>query len=134
MKTTIVVDCSALVEVVAGKSPERELLRRLMTSTASAPELIDAEAMSVLRRMERNLHLTPDDATFAMSRITASPVNRVPLRTLLRRAWELRHAVHTYDSLYLALAEELNVPLITCDAKLAGSNGHQVDIEVYPVS
>ncbi|WP_309115557.1 hypothetical protein [Saccharothrix sp.] len=41
---------------------------------------------------------------------------------------------HPRDAFYVALAERLGVPLITCDAKLAGSNGHQVDIEVYPVS
>jgi predicted nucleic acid-binding protein len=37
-----------------------------------------------------------------------------------------------YDAAYVALAERLGVPLVTCDAKLAGAHGHQAKIELYP--
>jgi len=30
------------------------------------------------------------------------------------------------------LAERLDIPLVTCDAKLAKSNGHNAKIELYP--
>ncbi len=39
-----------------------------------------------------------------------------------------------YDAAYVALAEQLDIPLVTCDAKLAGSHGHKVQIELYPRS
>ena len=32
----------------------------------------------------------------------------------------------------IALAEQLGLPLVTCDARLAGSNGHKAKIELYP--
>ncbi|MET9634505.1 hypothetical protein ABZX92_44330 [Lentzea sp. NPDC006480] len=32
------------------------------------------------------------------------------------------------------LAEQLDVPLVTCDARLAGASGHSADVEVYPIS
>ncbi|WP_433272994.1 type II toxin-antitoxin system VapC family toxin [Actinosynnema sp. CS-041913] len=135
MNVSIVVDCSALIEVVAGKVPDRELLHRLSTAIgAAAPELIDVEAMGVLRRLESRKALSRDEATTALTMVQAAPINRVPHRPLIERAWGLRHSIHAADAFYVALAEELGVPLVTCDARLAGSNGHQVDIEVYPVS
>ena len=33
-----------------------------------------------------------------------------------------------YDAAYVALAEALDVPLLTCDAKLARSHGHRAKI------
>ena len=38
-----------------------------------------------------------------------------------------------YDACYLALAEGLEAPLCTCDAKLAG-NGHGAEVRVLPLS
>lgn len=49
---------------------------------------------------------------------------------LLPRIWELRHNVTAYDAAYLALAEAIDAPLVTCDARLAASTGHEVTIEV----
>jgi hypothetical protein len=37
-----------------------------------------------------------------------------------------------YDPMYVALAEALNVPLLTDDAKFAGTPGHHADIHAYP--
>jgi predicted nucleic acid-binding protein len=35
---------------------------------------------------------------------------------------------------YVALAEQFDVPLLTCDAKLSASNGRRAEIVVYPRS
>jgi predicted nucleic acid-binding protein len=35
-----------------------------------------------------------------------------------------------YDGAYVALAEALDAPLLTCDARLAGSHGHRATIEL----
>jgi len=50
---------------------------------------------------------------------------------LLDRAWELRHSVSTYDAMYIALAELLDLPLVTCDAALAQAHGIRATVEVY---
>ncbi|NUT50219.1 MAG: type II toxin-antitoxin system VapC family toxin [Saccharothrix sp.] len=134
MTFDIVVDSSALIEVVTNKAPDRVLLRRLSRSVAAAPDLLDPEAINVLRRMERREELSREQADEAFSLISTAPVERFPLRPLAKRAWDLRGSVTTFDAFYVALAEWLGVPLVTTDANLAGSNGHKVDIEDYPVS
>jgi predicted nucleic acid-binding protein len=130
----VVLDNSALVELIAGASPDAALRRRLATARTAAPELIDAEALNALRRLNRHKLLTNDQALTTVRWLLDAPIVRVSHRPLLHRVWELRHAIGAYDALYVALAELLDVPLITCDAKLGGANGHQARVEVYPVS
>ena len=65
-------------------------------------------------------------------KLRAAP--RTAHRPLLPRVWELRDAITVYDAAYVALAEQFDVPLLTCDAKLGGSNGHRAEIVVYPRS
>lgn len=72
------------------------------------------------------------DASKTLGTIMRTPIARSSHRPLTARAWQLRHAISAYDALYVALAETLGVPLVTCDAKLAGSNGHRAEIELYP--
>ena len=48
---------------------------------------------------------------------------------LLGRVWDLRDNLSSYDAAYVALAELLNVPLLTRDARLARSTGHAARIE-----
>ena len=49
---------------------------------------------------------------------------------MLVRLWELRESITAYDATYVALAEALDSPLITCDSKLARSHGHGATIEL----
>ncbi len=56
---------------------------------------------------------------------------RYPHTTLLPRIWELRQNVTAYDAAYIALAETLDAPLITTDAKLARASGIRTEVELY---
>jgi len=55
---------------------------------------------------------------------------RHPHLDLLTRAWKLRGNVTAYDAMYIALAEALDAPLVTCDTPLARAPGHRALIEV----
>lgn len=140
MTDVVVVDNSALIEVVAiigstpGRKADQRLISRLAHSSGCAPEVIDAEALQVLRRFVAHKKLTDDEATIAMRRVAESPIVRFSHRPLLADAWRMRHSVGGADALYVALAEQLEAPLITCDKRLANSNGHKARIELYPVS
>jgi predicted nucleic acid-binding protein len=57
-------------------------------------------------------------------------VVRYPHQDLLQRIWELRASLTAYDGAYVALAEALDAPFLTCDSKLARSHGHRAEIEV----
>jgi predicted nucleic acid-binding protein len=48
----------------------------------------------------------------------------------LARIWALRHNLTAYAAAYVALAETLEVTLVTCDVRLAASVGHRAIIEL----
>jgi predicted nucleic acid-binding protein len=50
---------------------------------------------------------------------------------LLNRIWQLRQNLSAYDAAYVALAEELQAPLITRDQGIAAAPGHKATIEVF---
>jgi predicted nucleic acid-binding protein len=127
----IVVDSSALLEML-GPSPDRDLARRIWTSIPIAPEIIDLEVLHVLRRLVRHDPAVVAAANAQVTLLPGTPITRIPHRILVGRIWQLRHAITAYDGAYVALAERLGVPLVTCDAKLARSNGHHAKIELYP--
>ena len=94
-----------------------------------APHLIDVEVLSALRRMIRVQDLTAAAGDRAVDRLRRWPLRRHPHTRLLARAHELRTVVTSYDAVYVALAEVIGVPLITCDGPLARSHGHHATIE-----
>jgi predicted nucleic acid-binding protein len=51
-------------------------------------------------------------------------------RSLWPRAWELRTNLSAYDALDVALAERLDAPLLTADARLARAPGLRCPVEV----
>jgi predicted nucleic acid-binding protein len=57
-------------------------------------------------------------------------VTRYPHDVFLRRIWELRASVTAYDAAYLALAEALDVPLLTRDAALSATRTHRARVDV----
>lgn len=123
--TDCVIDASALVLALAGKTEDARTLRsRLPEMRTHAPHLIDAEVGNVLRRQERAGHLSADEAATAIE-IAGSVVDqRYPhVGALARRAWTLRHNLTFYDALHVALAGSLGTPLLTADTRLARAAG-----------
>ncbi|MGH3585050.1 MAG: type II toxin-antitoxin system VapC family toxin [Pseudonocardia sp.] len=118
------IDASALIELATGRAPARQLVRRTRTGQAAAPELIDLEGLSVVRSLRRRGGLDESAAQRAVGRLGSAPVARMTHRPLLTRVWELRDVVSAYDAAYIALAEQLDVPLLTCDARLGRAHGH----------
>ena len=128
----IVADASVLLEILlrtdAGEEAQRRLFLRL--ESLHAPELVDLEIAQVLRRYVLRRELTPFRATAALKLFRRFPVERYGHAPLLPRIWELRENLAAYDAAYVALAEALRAPLVTCDARLAASPGIRTQIEV----
>jgi len=130
-RIVLVIDASALVPALADDGPDGDGARsRLRGESLVAPELIDLEAASVIRRRVRIGHLDVRRAELALSDLIDLPLRRAPHRSLLARCWEIRENVTVYDAAYVALAERLDVALVTADARLAGAPGLGCQVEL----
>lgn len=116
----IVVDASALVDAVVDSGEVGESARsRLEGERTFAPHLIDLEIASMLKRVERSGHDLAASAEQVLGALAVFPLRRMPSVPLLGRIWELRHNLTIYDASYAALAEAIDVPLVTSDAAFA---------------
>lgn len=116
----VVLDASAAVEIALGTPRGLGLAATLSPDDeAVVPEHFYAEVASALRRMEAGGVLTPERARLALERILTLRVGRVGIFDLIRAAWELRQNLTIGDALYVAVARELNAPLVTADDRLA---------------
>ena len=116
----IVVDASVLAVALGDDGPEGSVARAVLAEeTLLAPELIDLEVLSVLRKQVKSASMTLERAQRALSRLAELPMRRAPHRPLLQRCWELRQTVTAYDAAYIALAEAFEVTLVTADVRLS---------------
>ena len=119
--TDHVIDASALVFALIGKSAAAATLRtQLAGMRRHAPHLIDAEMGNVLRRHERAGLISGTEADTALL-VAARLVDHryAHVGPLAKRAWSLRHSLSFYDALYVALASNLGIPLLTADIRLS---------------
>jgi len=132
---TAVVDCSIIIRLLSSW-PGDDLLRQRLARTVHAPALVDAEVSSVVRGLaittKPDVRISPARAELMLADYARLRIVRHPMQPLQARVFELRHNFTAYDAMYVALAEQLAVPLLTDDAKLAGSPGHYADIQHYP--
>lgn len=127
----IVVDASVLVPALADDGADGDRMRRrLRGQPLAAPELIDLETASVIRRGLLAGRLNHRRAQLALIDLVELPLHRAPHRLLLVRCWELRDNLTIYDAAYVALAELLDVVLVTADARLAGAPGLRCELEL----
>lgn len=124
----IVLDASAMVEALIGREVADELLDAL-TGDLHAPHLLDVEVLSVLRGLLLGGKLDPVVAEEVRRDHFAFAISRYEVAPLANRIWQLRHQYTSYDAAYLALAEALDAPLYTCDAKL-DSGGHHAQVHL----
>lgn len=103
---------------------------QLEATRPMAPALILPEAANAFRRRELRGLLTAAESTALFQSLLAVPMDIVDWRPTATRVWELRHAVTPYDASYVALAELLDVPLVTADRRLANAPGIRCEVIV----
>lgn len=96
----------------------------------NAPHLLDIEIAQTLRRLAQLKEITPSRAKEALSDYAALSIKRAAHHAMLDRIWSLRDSITAYDAAYVALAEALDAPLLTCDGRLARAHGHRAKIEL----
>jgi predicted nucleic acid-binding protein len=127
----IVVDAAAVVDALTGLDDAEELRARFALEELNAPTVLDYEVLSSLRGLTRGKLLSAARAEDLLTDFDDLPVRRWPFADALRRrVFQLRDNLSAYDAAYVALAEALDCPLVTRDARLARSSGHDARIEV----
>ncbi|MCE9522112.1 MAG: type II toxin-antitoxin system VapC family toxin [Alphaproteobacteria bacterium] len=128
----IVIDASAALEILLQTPAAIAVEARLFQAgqTLHAPHLIDLEVAQVLRRYAATNQIAQQRCHAALDDWLLFPVSRHAHAVLLPRVWDLRANITAYDAVYVALAEALDVPLITRDGRLAGAPGHTAKIEL----
>ncbi|MEU6893286.1 type II toxin-antitoxin system VapC family toxin [Streptomyces sp. NPDC046557] len=128
----IVIDASAVVLLVADAGPTGEAVReRVLGERLAAPHLLDVEVAHALLGRHRGGKLSDRQLDAAFDDFGSLPLRRMEHLPVLARVRELYANLSAYDATYVALAEGLQVPLVTCDARIARSGSARCKIEVF---
>ena len=127
----IVIDASVLVNALIDHGGTGGRARdRLRNEVVIAPDLIDIEVISVLRRLTAAGQIATRRASAAVDDLGDMAFQRVPHRVLIDRCWSLRANATAYDAAYLATAELFDAALVTADVKLTRTPGARCTVEL----
>nr|WP_246328056.1 type II toxin-antitoxin system VapC family toxin [Garicola koreensis] len=128
----IIVDASILANALADDEEAGGTARGVLRAAGefAAPDLVDVETVSVLRKRWLRGTLTEQRFVAAINHLQQLSFARVPTLRLVPRAFELRANVSSYDACYVALAERLGCELVTADGRLAAATGPLCPIRV----
>lgn len=129
----LVFDASAAVELLLESEVGGKLRNRVHVPYMSlhVPHVFDLEVIGALRKSLRLGHISKLRADTAFEDFTRMRAFRHSHVLLRERIWQLRDTASPPDAAYLALAEALDIPLLTCDGRLARSHGHRVTVELF---
>ncbi len=128
-----VIDASVLVTALVDSGNTGSWAEEVISDGPLAvPELAPAEATNVLRRLEQSGRISRLEATASHRDLLRLDMEVYPFAPLANRVWELRANLTSYDAWYVALAEVLQLPLVTLDRRLSRASGPRCDVIVPP--
>lgn len=117
-----VLDASVLVAALIDSGPNGIWAEAILAAgDLNAPEMLYAETVDVIRRLETARRISHGDANAAFDDLMHLQLELHPFEPFAGRIWELRHNFTAYDAWYVAIAEALSIPLATLDTRVARS-------------
>ena len=132
MSATAVVDASVVVDALVGRGPRGVVAASAIAEfdSLAAPHLLDVECISAWWGLVRGGFLTRDEIGPVVRRLVAAPIDRLPTWPMGERVAELAGTLTAYEAAYVALAELIDAPLLTADARLARSRGGRCEVRL----
>lgn len=118
---TLIVDASAVAEILLGTPRGAPAASLLGEHHLLAPSHLTAEVASVLRGWSLGGHLSEKRALLAFEEFEQLGVEQVDTTKLLPAVFALRHNLTAYDAMYVVLARAVGCRLVTLDVRLAGA-------------
>jgi len=125
----LVADASAVVAALLNARARSVLNGDLQVH---ASHLMDSEVASALRTRVRRGKLDGRAGWDLLERYRRLGITRHSTFPMFDRIWELRNNLSTYDAAYVALAETLDCPLLTGDARISRAPGLRCPITLLP--
>jgi predicted nucleic acid-binding protein len=130
---TCVVDASVVISALISHGPESRWAEELLRSEEiAAPHFMPSEAANLIRRSLLFRDVNQTHASRAHDELLALSVTLFPFAPYGERVWQLRNNLSAYDAWYVALAEDLRVPLVTLDGRLIRSPGPRCEFVTFP--
>lgn len=126
----LVVDASAVVDLLTSTGVTTQLHRRLQAETLIAPDHLPIEVASALRGLNRGGLLSDTRLDAAASDLTRLRVDLSATLPLVPRVLALRRNFTAYDAAYVALAELATCTLVTLDRRMARAASKHCTVEV----
>lgn len=125
----IVIDSSVVVDfLVLRRQPSLKGL--FADHDLHSLQFLGLEFLNALRRLERLHVVDVAMAQASVEHLAALTIRQYPHEPLTRAIWELRHNLSAYDAAHVALAQELDLPLVTADRRLARAAAGVCDVIV----
>lgn len=116
MRQRVVCDASAVVALLLDAGADGRWATKALTGAdLAAPSLLPFEVANIVRRHELAELISPDQAAQAHADLLDLVIEHWPYELLAPRVWQLRQNLTSYDASYVALAELLDVTLVTLD-------------------
>lgn len=130
---TIVVDAALVVAALVDSGRDGTWAEEILEEDAlAAPHLLPVEVANILRRAVSKRELSNDAASLAHADLLDLGLELFPYAPFAPRVWELRENLTAYDAWYVALAESLDAPLATLDARLGRASGPRCRFKLPP--
>ncbi|MGK2964989.1 MAG: type II toxin-antitoxin system VapC family toxin [Tepidiformaceae bacterium] len=133
VRDQVVIDASAIVAMLVAAAPNGAWVADAVGGyRLAAPTLLPYEVASTLRSLVRTLPLDRALAAQALGELDGLPIAYTHFAPLADRIWSLRDNLTACDAAYVSLAELLQCPLVTLDARIAAAPGLQCEVRAYP--